>query len=128
MSIKYIKSLDDDNYGQIECKDGEKTVGSLSYKICEHKRAWLYMIQVEESYRNQGIGTALLNIFEDVCADKWIRHIEGKYYPEGGNVRDFYEHRGYSIYKEGYTTYVGKYYPKTQNLDGLNVVEGREKE
>lgn len=127
MDIKYYKTFEQNKYGEIRATDDEEMVGRLSYIIDSKRNAWLYKVEVREDYREQGIGSNLMDIFEDECAARHVNSIEGKFYPEidGNKVRTFYERKGYSIYKEDYETFVGKFFIEKKDISNLNVVEDK---
>lgn len=127
MDIKYYKTFEQNKYGEIRATDDEEMVGRLSYIIDSKRNAWLYKVEVREDYREQGIGSNLMDIFEDECAARYVNSIEGKFYPEidGNKVRTFYERKGYSIYKEDYETFVGKFFIEKKDISNLNVVEDK---
>ena len=123
--IVYIKKTSEsDNTTIINAMFNQEIVGYISYKI--HKsQAWLYKIEFSSKFRKYGIGSALIKIMEDDCACHRVWNIEGKYYPENASneeVSGFYKH-GFSIYKDGYETLVGKFSPSEQNLENLLIKE-----
>ena len=127
MDIKYYKTFEQNKYGEIRATNDEEMVGRLSYIINSKRNAWLYKVEVREDYREQGIGSNLMDIFEDECASRHVNSIEGKFYPEidGNKVRTFYERKGYSIYKADYETFVGKFFIEKKDISNLNVVEDK---
>ena len=125
-SIVYQKSYEDD-FGRIEGIYNQEVVGYLTYKIDYKTRSsWLYKVAVPSEYRTCGIGSDLMAIYENECCLNRLNYIEGKFYPEGEDgdkVRTFYENRGYSVYKDGYETYVGKSSLSKQDLSNLKIEE-----
>jgi GNAT superfamily N-acetyltransferase len=62
--------------------------------------AWLININVQFTLYNQGIGTKLLQIFEDKCKEEGVRKIVGKFGPNVGRAKDlfrFYTRHGYTL-------------------------------
>lgn len=124
LDIKYYKSIDEENFGSIKGVFEDQVIGTLTYKL-KRNTAWLYKVEVAKEFREQGIGSTLLNIFEDECAKARVDYIEGKYFPEGESgdkVKSFYTSHGYSIYKEDYETFVGKNNPQAQNTPQITVI------
>ena len=121
-NIEYRKKQSDDLL-TVEALCEEQVVGFANYKIIKGQ-AWLYMIKVADNFRKYGIGTNLIRIMEDDCANRRVDFIEGKYYPEGAEdseVRRFYNKNGFDIYKDGYETMVGKYSLESQDLHGISI-------
>lgn len=130
LDIKYYKSLDEENLGTIRGVSESQVIGTLTYRL-KKNTAWLYKIEVAKEYREHGVGSTLLNIFEDECSKARVDYIEGKYFPEGESGdkgKAFYTSHGYSIYKEDYETFVGKNYPQEQDLSQVTVISETTKE
>lgn len=124
LDIKYYKSIDEESIGSIKGVFEDQVVGTLTYRL-KRNTAWLYKIEVAKEFREQGIGSTLLNIFENECAKARVDYIEGKYFPEGESgdkVKSFYTSHGYSIYKEDYETFVGKNNPQAQDTPPITVI------
>ena len=121
-----VKSIDD--YEQVDCYDGENLIGYINYKFVG-RRVWLNKIEVNKEYRNNGVGSALLKIFENRAISMFKIIAEGKFYPteDGNAVRKFYESFGYSIQKEGYETELFKGLRDKHDLTGLNIEYERNK-
>ena len=133
MVCKYMKEnlvyakFNRDNFNEIICMDNSKIVGFLIYRI-HNSTAWLNKIKVEKDYRCCGIGKTLLNLFENDCINSYRKYIEGKFYPEdedGYIVKNFYEHNGYSVEKDGYETMIFKNLNNTplHNTDDINIMD-----
>ncbi len=120
MNLKFIKS-EYNNQKYLGAMLDDKMVGFLRYKISK-RDAWLYFIGVNKEYRNHKdlhIGTKLMKIFENDCANKFVYFIEGKFYPKGESgdvVRKFYDKNGYKIEREDYELLINKFNPKKTEL------------
>lgn len=108
---------------KIECYLLDECVGYINYYFTRNG-VWLNKIVVNKEYRNKGIGTALVKIFENESLNMRKRIVEGKYFPEGEEdsvVRGFYKKHGYSISKEGYETEIFKNLQIKHDLKDLNI-------
>lgn len=71
----------------------------MKYK---ERLAWLQNIEVGEDFKKNGIGQALLINFENICVQKRLLSVEGKFYPTDNNAKRFYEKNNYKIEQEDY--------------------------
>ena len=113
-----------DKYYSIEAIDNKETIGSITY-IFNNKIAWITKIEVSPQYRNKGIGSMLIKIFENDCVDNYIRSVEGKFYPDGEtreNVENFYLKNGYSVEKGVDDPLVYKYGLIRNDLSNIDLV------
>lgn len=89
----------------------EVLLGAMTFKTKQEnycKKIWLYKIETFGEHQQKGVGTKLINFLEFFAQQNGVRFIEGKYYPENDRTKSFYEHRGYSIEKDGYDWFVYK--------------------
>ena len=102
---KFVAS---DNYYKLVAYSADnKVMGFLTYKI-NSRNVWLNFVGTKKQYQHQGVGTALLKAFEYETYAKGVTYIEGKYFPKNEFAKPMYDKNGYSVYKDGYETYVGK--------------------
>lgn len=101
---KCISAFEETNFQQ---------VGYLHFKTKEYcKDAYLCTIKVDDpEYLRSGVGSIMMNCFENYCINNGIRSVEGRFYPNGDGgifAREFYESHGYSIFRDGYEQYIHK--------------------
>ncbi len=99
-----VGTQDDDFYSlkAIENRTGE-ICGSISFGLkYKERHAWLQNIEVKEDFKKNGIGQALLTNFENICVQKRLFTVEGKFYPKDDHAKSFYEKNNYKIEQEDY--------------------------
>ncbi|MBQ7884973.1 MAG: GNAT family N-acetyltransferase [Clostridia bacterium] len=72
------------------------------------RQMWLYKISTLENYQHKGYATAVLKVMEYLSIQLRFNCIEGKYFPENEHAKTFYDKHGYTVYKDGYESYVTK--------------------
>lgn len=87
--------------GEVVCTATAKPQRLLS-------QMWLYKISTKEGYQHKGYATAVLKTLEYLTQYLRYRWIEGKFYPDNEFAKPFYDKHGYTIYKDGYETFVIK--------------------
>jgi len=95
-------------------------LGQMTFKIDQEscvRKIWLYKIETFGENQHNGIGSKMLNFLERFAIQKRIFYIEGKYFPENEFAKDFYEHRGYTIEKDGYDWFVCKNLNRQEKLN-----------
>ena len=102
-----IKNFVNDNYYAIEVVLNKKVAGTATFKKNGNK-IWLYKIKTNEEFQHQGIGGAVIDTLELFAMKNNCHYIEGKFFPENEHAKQFYENRGYDIYKDNYETYIYK--------------------
>lgn len=80
---------------KIEGEDGKVIAGCIGYANC-WREAFLDNIWVEEKYRNQGLGKALMEAFEKEVKEKGCTLIHLDTFD--WQAKDFYEKLGYKIF------------------------------
>lgn len=117
------------SYYQIEALDG-KDYHEIGYLVFRNKRdgkAFLCSIKVtDSSYLQAGVGSIMLQCFENFCKSKRIDYIEGRYYPEGDGAdfaKGFYDRHHYSIGHDGYDQYIFKPMYMYETLDKYAISE-----
>ncbi len=97
-----IKAYDDRDMHQI---------GYLNFKIKgDTAHIWSFKVDDPEFLRT-GVGTIMLNCFEDCASRSRAYHVDGRFYPDGAGAeysKAFYESHGYEIYRDGYEQYISK--------------------
>lgn len=112
IKFKYYKS---DNYFEIKCYKDEKKLGYLTFKVSGKHLNEVFVYQIKTiSTLNKGVGSSLIDALEYFVYINNIESFDAKYYPTTDNIKDFYAHRGYKIYKDGYESYIYKYYNKSK--------------
>ncbi|NCB48396.1 MAG: GNAT family N-acetyltransferase [Clostridia bacterium] len=94
-------------------------LGQMTFKIDQEsftKKIWLYKIETYGENQHNGIGSKMISFLERFAIQKRIYYIEGKYFPENDKAKDFYEHRGYTIEKDGYDWFVCKSLNHQENV------------
>ncbi len=98
-------------------------IGYLHFKV-EGEKAYLYTIKVEDiEFLRTGVGSVMINCFEDYCTKRRVRYVDGRFYPNGdGGIfsREFYESHGYDIYRDGYEQYISKSLTQKQELGQIS--------
>ena len=79
--------------------EGEK-LGYASFTTWVDSEIWLYQVKTFEPFRNQGIGSTLLDFVSYYSAKLNYDHIAGKFSPTSEHAREFYFKNGYGIYEE----------------------------
>jgi ribosomal protein S18 acetylase RimI-like enzyme len=71
-------------------------------------RAYIYGFRVKSEYRNQGIGTRIMNTIEDDLKKRGFQQITLNVGQDNYNARRFYERLGYSVVSAdpGYWSYI----------------------
>ena len=112
LKFKYYKS---DNYFEIKCYKDKKKLGYLTFKVTGKHSNEIFVYQIKAtSTLNKGVGSSLIDALEYFAYINDIESFNAKYYPTTDNVKDFYAHRGYEIYKDGYDSYIYKNYRKSK--------------
>ncbi len=83
--------------GFILAEDSGKIVGFISGSIENLWTARILMLAVEERYRNAGIGSALLDMFEREARKKNVTNIRLEVRTDNSNAIKFYQKRKYII-------------------------------
>lgn len=94
-------------------------LGQMTFKVNKDsfiRKIWLYKIETFSDNQHKGIGSKMLRYLENFARQNQIYYIEGKYFPENEFAKDFYEHRGYLIEKDGYDTLVCKSLSKDDEI------------
>ncbi len=92
-------------------------IGFLRFKLSSSN---CYLIRIEitdNNYAHVGLGSKMIEHMEDMAFKKRCFSVDGRFYPFGElgkHARNFYEKHNYSIYKDGYETYIYK------NLENIN--------
>lgn len=106
-------------------------IGYLNFRLEGKGRAYLSSIKVTDiEFLRTGVGSVMLGCFESVCKQKYVRYVDGRFYPNGDGgifAREFYEEHGYSIYRDGYEQYISKDLEYTP-VDTRFVIEQEESE
>lgn len=99
---KVITAYDDRDLHQI---------GFMNFKIKgDTAYIWSFRIDDEEFLRT-GVGTVMLNCFEDYACRCRAFRVDGRFYPNGAGAefsKDFYIKHDYDIYRDGYEQYIYK--------------------
>ncbi len=86
-------------------------VGYLNFRI-KGDIAFIYSFKVDDAkFLRTGVGSVMLNCFEDYAYKKRAHYVDGRFYPDGEGAeysKDFYEKHGYEIYRDGYEQYISK--------------------
>jgi len=119
--MNFLVKIDD--VCTIECYLNDIYVGYINYCFTKNG-VWLNKIKVLKEYRNRGVGTALIRVFENEVLSQCRSVVEGKYFPEDEEneiVKGFYIANGYNISREGYETEIYKNLVKKHDLRDLNI-------
>ncbi len=81
--------------------EGE-TLGYASFHKLKEDEVWLYQVATYENYRNNGIGSVLLDMVSYWSAVLNCNHIAGKFSPSSEHVEEFYAKNGYDIVQKEY--------------------------
>ena len=121
LEMTFNKHNNDEKYFKIDAfvknDSGLKEIGNVYFSI-KYDTAFLFKIIVtDKDYHSIGVGSAMLEYFENSCINRRVKYVEGKFYPEGygaENARNFYLKHGYQIEKDGYETMI---YKRLQELN-----------
>ena len=112
IKFRYYKC---DDYFEIKCYKNKKKLGNLTFKVTGKYYDEVFVYNIETtSTLNKGVGSSLIDALEYFVYLNDIETFDAKFYPKNEYAKDFYEHRGYEIYKDGYETYIFKDYKKTK--------------
>ena len=118
---KFKIKIEDEEFDQYKSvkifnEKDNKIIGYVNFSI-KDKTAWLSKIKVEDEYKFKGFGNKLIELFEKICKQYNVFKIEGKYYPESENAKQFYLNRGYDIYNDDYQWYILKFLYNCKKTD-----------
>ncbi|TLS52214.1 GNAT family N-acetyltransferase [Paenibacillus antri] len=65
-----------------------------------HKFIFVHQLSTQNDYRHQGLGSQLMNKIEDIARERGIQKIQLDYWSNNVMAREFYEKKGYSVYRE----------------------------
>ncbi len=92
----------------IATNDQNYEIGNLNFSCKKNREVWLYQIATKEEFQYQGIGQAMLDVFEVFCSINSCSHIEGRFIPDNDYAETFYHKNGYSIFEDSYRDYIIK--------------------
>lgn len=109
-NIKFFRAIaTDDNFNEM---------GYANFTIKDDGSIWLYHIKTDEKYSHQGIATILINAMEYFAVlNYYVKHVEGKYYPENEFAESFYKKNGYDILEDSYSYFIVKSLYRKDVLD-----------
>ena len=84
------------------CDDGQKVAGVGRIHLTTDRQAQIRYMAVAQAYRNQGIGTQILNHLESWAAQQGVRTL---FLHARSTASAFYQARGYRILGPGPTLY-----------------------
>lgn len=91
-----IKSeLDDFGYAWIEEKEIAESVFMKA-----HRFIFIHQLSINNEYRHRGLGSQLMDKIEGIARERGIQKIQLDYWSNNGMAREFYEKKGYSVYRE----------------------------
>lgn len=96
-------------YRAFAMSEQNEEMGYIIFKAHE-KYSWIYRIETNDEFENQGVGSALLTTMEYILLTKvpTCYSIEGEFYPLNSHAQPFYRKHGYTIYKSNSEYYVSK--------------------
>ncbi len=74
--------------------DGDKLIGII-VGTDDGRKGWINRLAVDEEYRDQGIGTELVNKLEEVFEEKGFKIWAALIEPDNPESMEFFEKRGY---------------------------------
>ena len=81
--------------------EGEK-MGYASFVKQKEDEVWLYQVSTYENFRNQGIGSALLDFVSYWSTELNCKNIAGKFAPTSEHAEEFYYKNGFEIIQREY--------------------------
>ena len=86
-------------------------IGYLNFRL-KDGTAYIWSFKVSDpDFLRTGVGTVMLNCFENYACRSRALFVDGRFYPDGEGAeysKDFYESHGYQIYRDGYEQYISK--------------------
>lgn len=103
-TFNIVENFDEaENFYSYKIFNNSEEMGFINFKdtkIYGKRCFWLYKIEVNEKYQNQGVGQALLYAMEYTAFLKRVPKIMGKFYPTNQYAKPFYIKNEYFIYSE----------------------------
>ena len=95
-NMQIIKHKD---YFEINClAESKEQMGFITFGIKQNnKYAWLYKIETNKKFFNQGVASAVLDVAEYIIIKNGIKRIEGVFFPSNDAARPFYEKNGFFV-------------------------------
>jgi len=101
-------------------------IGYLNFKL-KGDTAYIWSFKVSDpDFLRTGVGTVMLNCFEDYASRSRASFVDGRFYPDGEGAeysKDFYESHGYQIYRDGYEQYISKSLSREEIAERNKVVD-----
>ncbi|MGZ0747880.1 GNAT family N-acetyltransferase [Haloparvum sp. AD34] len=99
--MEWTAQDDADRFAAVDDGEPVGVAGVLVTDLLHHERhAWLYDLVVDEPWRGEGVGSALVEFVEDWAAERDCAHVALASPAAKDGVHQFYERRGYE--KWGY--------------------------